>query len=425
MADTIEMNEYREEQQETTGGEGSGSVVLQSGNSSILRLRRPPLVGYSTPAAGSSSVSPNYKANIQQIALSIVTLNITTLRALRDGWYGSPQIINRCCDRYEQFLDEDEIELLDWIVEDGGVHFDAHVREYVNEKSHEKGVGWLVDTRTSAFYSQLIDIELKMYRAAQAHSALLLRADTLEIPEAYNYCTSYQSYVEHVASKEQEKRVFLKETLKRAQRLLSAIKVAANDGNLDGQVLEILKLKVLALQEHYQDATAALFETSYDLFDQARVDWWNPSISKTPSDPRERLPAAVARAYEASSKGLISTLSFFVPAILLISCVPIALAWTRSPQEVGASNDANFYQLIAGSLIQLLSLATLLYPTLFHSKFQGHSWLWTWILALFSVACTILSVLIYVFLPVAWSMVVAFGGMTAQALITLQIVHAI
>ena len=122
---------------------------------------------------------------------------------------------------------------------------------------------------------------------------------------------------------------------------------------------------------------------------------------------------------------MISTLSFFVPAILLLSCIPIALAWTRSPREVGASDDANFYQLIAGSLIQLLSLATLLYPTLFHFKFQGHSWLWTWILAAFSVACTILSVLLYVFLPVAWSMVVAFGGMTAQALITLQIVHAI
>ena len=48
MADAIEMNEHREEQQEMTGGEGSGSVALQSGNSSNLRLRRPPLVGYSS-----------------------------------------------------------------------------------------------------------------------------------------------------------------------------------------------------------------------------------------------------------------------------------------------------------------------------------------------------------------------------------------
>jgi len=101
-----------------------------------------------------------------------------------------------------------------------------------------------------------------------------LRANNLQIPEAYDYCTSYQSYVKHVASDEQERRTFLKETLKRAQRLLSAIRVAAEDGTLDDQVLEILKLKILALQEHYQDATAALFETPYDLFDQARDDWW-------------------------------------------------------------------------------------------------------------------------------------------------------
>ena len=226
------------------------------------------------PAAGSTSYSPNCRANIQQIASSIVTLNVTTLRALRDGWYGSPQIIDRCCDRYEQFLAEGEVELLDWTTEDGGVHFDARVREYVNTKNHEQRMEWLVDTRTSVFYSQLIDIELKKYRAAQAHSALVLRADNLEIPEAYDYCTSYQSYVEHVASNEQERRTFLKETLKRAQRLLSAIQVAAKDGTLDDQVLGILKPKVLALQENYQDATAALFETPYDLFDQARDDWW-------------------------------------------------------------------------------------------------------------------------------------------------------
>lgn len=225
------------------------------------------------PPAG-STYSPNCRANIQQIASNIVALNVTTLRALRDGWYGSPQIINCCCDRYEQFLNEEEVELLDWTTQDGGVHFDAHIREYVNEKSHEQRMEWLVDTRTSDFYSQLIDIELKKYRAAQAHSALVLRADNLEIPDAYNYCTSYQNYVEHVASNEQERRNLLKETLKRAQRLLFAIIVAAKDGNLDDQFLEILKLKVLALQEHYLDATAALFKTPYDLFDQVRDDWW-------------------------------------------------------------------------------------------------------------------------------------------------------
>ncbi|PVH70943.1 hypothetical protein DL98DRAFT_617245, partial [Cadophora sp. DSE1049] len=359
------------------------------------------------------------------IASIIIALNVTTLRALRDGWYGSPQIINRCCDSYQHFLSEGEVELLDWTTEDGGVHFRAKIEEYVRDKNGEQMMEWLMDTRTSEFYSQLVDIELKKYRAAQAHSVLVLRADNLEIPEAYNYCTSYQSYVEQVVSNEQERRTFLKETLTRARWLLSAIKAAANDGSLGDQVLEILKLKVLALQEHYQDATAALFETPYDLLDQARDKWWESDISQVSSYRGQRSPAVVARAYESSSEGLLSTLSFFVPVILLLSCIPIALAWTHSPHEVGRNDDANFYQLIAGSLVQVLSLATLLYPTLFHSTFAGQSWLWTWTLAVISVACTFLSVLLYVFLPITWSMGLAFGGMVAQSLIVLQIVHAI
>ncbi len=105
----------------------------------------------------------------------------------------------------------------------------------------------------------LLILNLK-YRAAQAHAALVLRAANLEIPDAYNYCKSYQSYVEHVVSKEQKRRNFLRETHNEAQQVLSAIKMAAEDGyhrNLDDQVLEISKLEVLAFQEHSRDATAA------------------------------------------------------------------------------------------------------------------------------------------------------------------------
>jgi hypothetical protein len=226
------------------------------------------------PAAVSTSYSPSSWANIQQVASIIVTLNVTTLRALRDGWYGSPYIIDRCCDEYEHILSEGEVELLDWAEANGGIRFEAHVREYVNGKSYEQTMECLIDTRTSEFYSQLVNIELKKYRAAQAHSALIFRADNLKIPDSYDYCNSYQSYVEHAVADEQERRTFLKETLTRARRLLSTIKVATKDGSLDNQVLKILRLKVLALQEHYRDAAAALFENSYDLFDQVRDDWW-------------------------------------------------------------------------------------------------------------------------------------------------------
>jgi hypothetical protein len=293
MADAIDMNEHREEQLVMVGGGSSSSIALQSVNNSNLRRRRLSLIGYSgefsvtrqssdivteqkrkVTAAGLTSYSPESWSNIQQVASIIVALNVTTLRALRDGWYGSPQIISRCCDRYERVLTEGEVELLDSTIDDGGVHFEDHVRKYVNDKNREEIMNCLVDTRTSKFYSQLVDIELKKYRAAKAHSVLVLKADNLTIPAAYGHCESYQSYVEYAVSDEQERRRFLKETLTRARRLLSAIKVAAKDGNLDDRVLEILKLKLLALQEHFEDATAAVSEKPYDLFDQARDDWW-------------------------------------------------------------------------------------------------------------------------------------------------------
>ena len=293
MADAIDLNEHREEQLAMVGGEGSSSIALQSVNNSNVRRRRASLIGYSgefsvtcqssdivteqsrkVTAAGLTSYSPKSWANIQQVVSIIVALNITTLRALEDGWFGSPQIISRCDHEYKRVLTEGEVELLDWTTEDGGVHFEARVREHVNDKNREETMKCLIDTRTSKFYSQLVDIELKKYRAAQAHAALVLKADNMTIPAQYDYCESYQSYVEHAVSDEQQRRTFLKKTLTRARRLLSAIKVAANDGNLDDKVLGILKLKLLALQEHFEDATAAVSEKPYDLFDQARDDWW-------------------------------------------------------------------------------------------------------------------------------------------------------
>jgi hypothetical protein len=151
----------------------------------------------------------------------------------------------------------------------------------------------------------------------------------------------------------------------------------------------------------------------------------NSETYKIPSQQSEQPPAAAVKAYDDSTHSSTPTLNFFVPAILLLSCIPMAVAWIHSPWELGKSTDGNLYQLTSSSLIQTLSSATLLFPTLFNSKFSGHAWLWTWILAIFSVLCTVLSVSLYCVVPLAWSMVISFGGTVAQTLIILQIVHAI
>lgn len=241
---------------------------------SLSRGYQHALMKTKVPATDSTSPPTYDGADIRHIASIIVALNGTTLQALTDGWYGSPQIINGCFDEYKRVLGEGEAKLVHSIAEVGKARFETDVRTYVDSKNREQIMECLLDRRPSEFYSQLIDIELKIYRAAKAHSAVALQASNLNIPKEYDYCSSYQAYVEYAVANEQEMRASLKQTLKRARRLLSATRIAANDGHLDEKVLETLKLKVLALQEHYSDATAEVFETPYDLFDETREDWW-------------------------------------------------------------------------------------------------------------------------------------------------------
>src|SRR5881628_3397823 len=113
----------------------------------------------------------------REIAFAIVALNASTMKALRDGWYDSPQVIDRCCDEYAPYLSETELSLVDSIVDSGGAHFEDEVLEYTNSMNFEQVKTCLLEPRTSKFYSQLVDVRIKKYRASQVHAALAARVD--------------------------------------------------------------------------------------------------------------------------------------------------------------------------------------------------------------------------------------------------------
>lgn len=121
------------------------------------------------------------------------------------------------------------------------------------------------------------------------------------------------------------------------------------------------------------------------------------------------LPASEVKAY-AKAERHIPLLSFFVPVSCLVSCIPMGFAWTRSDVQSGRVGDPNFYQLIAGSILQLLSLAALVCSTVFHAKLARLSWLLTWILVAISASCTLSNIPLYLLSPTAWSMIIAFSG---------------
>ncbi|KAI8633516.1 hypothetical protein F5Y19DRAFT_413953 [Xylariaceae sp. FL1651] len=413
---TIELDELR------TPAElgGSSSLAVQSTNNRGLRRRRPVQVGYDQ--TDHPSPEPlNALVCFREIAAAIVALNLATMKALLDGWCGTPQITGKWYERYQGFLSETEVSLVDWITEEGGARLEDEVLEYANSFNMEQARAFIVDTQTSTFYSQLVDIRIKKLRASQAHAVFAAKADQGKIPEKYCWCDSYSSYIEYAVVEEYDERAQLCYIMSAARRLLSSIKRAVEGEYLRSGELEILKAKVAALQVHYSTAAAAVQERQSDLVDLSANDWWEP-----PSATRSNeLPSKVAKAYPGNVDVVESYFGFAIPVICLLSCIPIALAWTHSDPNVGTVADANFYQLIAGSILQVLGLGTTLYPTLFHSKLSRPSWFLTWFLAAISLIFTILSIPLYVLLPTAWSTVIAFAGTAAQPLILLQIIRAI
>jgi len=112
-------------------------------------------------------------------------------------------------------------------------------------------------------------------------------------------------------------------------------------------------------------------------------------------DPADEAPQAndlntpTSKAVEAypHSRSVIATLSFLVPTICLLSCIPAGLAWSHTPSTVGAYNDGNFYQLVSSSAMQLLGIGTLIWPTLFSTRLSRTSWIWSCVLTGTGIIC--------------------------------------
>lgn len=120
-----------------------------------------------------------------------------------------------------------------------------------------------------------------------------------------------------------------------------------------------------------------------------------------------------------------SSLNFIVPIVSLVSVIPAALAWKYGIMEKVTFTDPNFYQAIAGSVLQLLSLVTFIWPTLSHPRLSRLNWVWIWILAGCSTLCALTSPLLYWFFSTTWSFLISFIGAIFQAVIQLQLINSI
>lgn len=142
------------------------------------------------------------------------------------------------------------------------------------------------------------------------------------------------------------------------------------------------------------------------------------ALNTAPPNPTKTYP---------HSNDINTTLSFIVPPICLLSCIAAGLAQWHTPSQVGSYNNGNLYQVISGSIIQLLGAGILICPISSSASLLGMPRIWTCVLAGTSIICTMTAIPLYlvVVVPTAWSGLLSFHGGAAQTLVLLQVVRRI
>ncbi|CZR66398.1 uncharacterized protein PAC_16299 [Phialocephala subalpina] len=337
---------------------------------------------------------PRTASNIRSIACALVRLDIWALNTIESSYLSNPQLIG--VSYYNQFKalvskSAQDLANGDDLYED---RFETEVQRDLERLFDDEILGILCDARTSTYYAQFIRLRILLYTTASTEIKYTADARNVRIPEDdANKWKTPQKYMKYLTIQLSETKLRLRSVVLGCQDLRSRIKHAAELGEIPPIALAALKKKMEALQVNYGSACYQLRiykDNSLVLVELSYEDWWNladeAKQAKDVGQPRSN----VAEAYPKSSK-VISTLSFLVPAVCLLSCIPAGLAWVHTPYQVGTHNDGNFYQLLSGSTIQLLGTGTLIYPSLFSGRMVGLPRFWAWVLIGTSILCTGLS----------------------------------
>jgi hypothetical protein len=119
-----------------------------------------------------------------------------------------------------------------------------------------------------------------------------------------------------------------------------------------------------------------------------------------------------------------SALTFLIPTVFLIAVIPAAIAWKLDQSIRGTKSDLSFWQLVASSVLQLLSLVTFLWP-IRETNRPSLTWVCVWILGGLSTICAVVSVPLYLAQSTIASFVISFAETLGQAVMQLQVVNAI
>ncbi|KIM96447.1 hypothetical protein OIDMADRAFT_148308 [Oidiodendron maius Zn] len=195
--------------------------------------------------------------------------------------------------------------------------------------------------------------------------------------------------------------------------------------NLDKHTLNSLKSKMSVLQSGFLRAGEILNKRPCLLINEESDTWWDPlSPSRSKLGKTFNPKVTTVNAYP-QAPSTQPTLIILVTTLSLVSLVTTFLSFVHSTPSIGTTSDADFWQLVSSSIMQISSIASMVMPVYQSIRLTKEAWFWTWILAGVGFCSAVAAVPLYLYLPVKWSDVVSFAGTLAQSYVTLQLVYAI
>ncbi|KAI1142579.1 hypothetical protein F5Y05DRAFT_231767 [Hypoxylon sp. FL0543] len=106
---------------------------------------------------------------------------------------------------------------------------------------------------------------------------------------------------------------------------------------------------------------------------------------------------------------------------MLASLVPMCMAWNKSADAPGSTDDSDFLISIQNAIIQSVGLALTLYTVQRRSEEHRVAWMCAIFLTVCGVVCACVAVPMYLFLPTRWSTLASYGGSLTQLCVILEI----
>ncbi|KAL3443888.1 hypothetical protein BJX65DRAFT_284333 [Aspergillus insuetus] len=213
--------------------------------------------------------------------------------------------------------------------------------------------------------------------------------------------------------------------IQKSQALQKAVMEVFEKNYFDGTTRSSLQSRLELLDTYFEDACYTVDISANPLAylgsdtDQKRPD------AESRRDNEEDSNTTTTHTSKPINRRTPFVFAFLVPTVCLLSCIPADLACIHAKGENGTVTDAEFFQSLSSACLQLLGVATTLWPAIMNPRRNRTARIMCWTMAISGGVLALAAIPLYLVIPIRWSALLLFGGSILQALLQLQVVLGI